>query len=246
MNLPRTESFEYKYTAKYRSGVCRDRVFLDVIFDDTRPLGRNLTFLDIGCGRGFDNDVPLQQSVARAAGQFIGVEPDPAVTPGSYFHCVHRCLFEHAPLAADSIDVAYAIMVLEHVAQPQLFFDKLWRVLRKGGVFWGLTVDRRHWFCRCSLWLGRLGIKEFYLNRLLGRRGQDRYENYPVYYRSNSPQQIEAAALQFARRDYMNLSRVGQCDGYFPPLLWPLLNRWDAHRLRKNRPGTLLVVRLEK
>jgi SAM-dependent methyltransferase len=232
--------------ARYRDGVWRDRVFRDLIFADVQPHGRTLTFLDIGCGRGFDGDVPLQASIAEVAGDFVGIEPDVSVTPEPFFGTVHRCLFEDAPLEAESIDVAYAIMVLEHLAQPQAFWDKAWHVLRKGGVFWALTVDRRHWFCRCSLLLDKLRLKDFYLNLLLGRRGQERYENYAVHYRSNSPEQIEAFTARFAQRAYLNLSRVGQCNAYFPRLVHPVLNAWDGHRIRRNRPGTLLAVRVEK
>src|SRR3954470_3075796 len=107
---------------RYRSGECRDRIFRDMIFADTQPHGRDLTFLDIGCGQGFDGDVPLQASVARAAGTFIGVEPDRAIEPQGCFDVVHRCFFEDAPLEPESIDVAYAIMVLEHLPEPQRFW----------------------------------------------------------------------------------------------------------------------------
>jgi SAM-dependent methyltransferase len=231
---------------RYRKGEWRDRIFRDMIFHDARPWGRRQTFLDIGCGSGFDGDVPLQKSVAEVAGTFVGVEPDTAVRPGDYFDHVHRCRFEDAPIPPGSVDVAYAIMVLEHLSEPRRFWDKVRDVLRPGGVFWGLTVDRRHWFCRCSLWFDRLRIKDAYLNLLLGKRGEKRYENYPVCYRSNSPRQIDALTPDFARRDYFNFSRVGQCSGYFPPPLRPLVNAWDALAIKTRRPGTLLAVRVQK
>jgi SAM-dependent methyltransferase len=234
------------YLERWRAGTWRDRIFHDMILDDVRPRGRGLTFLDIGCGRGFDGDVPLQESIAREAGTFIGVEPDPEVVPGSYFTQAHRCLFEDAPIAAASVDVAYAIMVLEHLPEPQRFWDKLWEVLAAGGVFWGLTVDSRHWFCRFSRWFDRLRIKDLYLNFLLGRRGEQRYENYPVYYRSNSPGQIEPLTRKFRACRFHNFSRIGQCNDYFPRPLRPLVSAWDRRALRLNQPGTLLAVRVQK
>jgi SAM-dependent methyltransferase len=231
---------------RYRSGEWRDRIFRDMIFADVRPHGQNKTFLDIGCGSGFDGDIPLQSSIAQVAGAFVGIEPDTAVIPGAYFHDVHRCVFEDAPLAAESIDVAYAIMVLEHLPEPQRFWDKVWRVLRKGGVFWGLTVDHRHWFCKFSCWFEKLRLKQLYLNWLLGKRGDERYENYPVFYRSNSPEQIETFTSKFARRDYVNFARVGQCNGYFPRPVRPLVSAWDARAIQNHQPGTLLAIRVEK
>jgi hypothetical protein len=142
--------------------------------------------------------------------------------------------------------VAYAIMVLEHLAEPQRFWDKVSAVLAPGGVFWGLTVDSRHWFCRFSRWFDRLGIKDVYLRFLIGRRGQERYENYPVFYRSNSPEQIAPLVSQFRSHEFHNFSRVGQCNGYFPAPLRPFVSAWDRRALRKNRPGTLLAVRVQK
>jgi SAM-dependent methyltransferase len=234
------------YLERYRAGEWRDRIFRDMILDDVRPAAKRLTFLDIGCGHGFDGDVPLQESIARVAGTFIGIEPDSSIRPGSYFTAVHTCLFEDAPLPAGSVDVAYAIMVLEHLAEPQRFFDKLWEVLAAGGVFWGLTVDHRHWFCRYSRWFDRLRVKDMYLRFLLGRRGEERYENYPVFYRSNSPAQIRLLARRFRSCEFYNFARVGQCNSYFPPPLRPFVNAWDRRALRRNRPGVLLAVRVQK
>ena len=199
------------YLERYRSGrVYRDRLFHDMILDDARETCRDLTILDIGCGRGFDGNVEFQESMARAARTFVGIEPDTAVTPGPYFHTVHRSFFEDAPIAPGSVDVAYAIMVLEHLADPQRFFDKVWEILKDGGVFWALTVDSRHWFCTFSRLFDRLHIKDLYLNVVLGARGKERYENYPTYYRCNSPAQVEPFVKRFHERDFCNLAASGK------------------------------------
>src|SRR6266496_1869923 len=47
----------------------------NLILEDTRQLGDGLTFLDIGCGHGFDGDVPLQRSLAQAAVRYVGIDP---------------------------------------------------------------------------------------------------------------------------------------------------------------------------
>src|SRR5215813_65974 len=109
---------------RYREGTCRDRILHDLILADARRLGLPLTMLDIGCGKGFDTDIPLQRSLVCAATHYIGVEPDAEVTPGDYIKDVRRCLFEHADVPPQSVHLAFAVMVLEHLADPQGFWDK--------------------------------------------------------------------------------------------------------------------------
>src|SRR5262245_57296312 len=95
---------------RYREGTWRDRILHDFILADAAEMGGPLVFVDIGCGRGFDTDVPLQKSLARAAGRYIGVEPDPAVTPGDHVQDVRRCLFEQADIAPGFVHIAFAVM----------------------------------------------------------------------------------------------------------------------------------------
>jgi hypothetical protein len=137
-------------------------------------------------------------------------------------------------------------MVLEHLAQPRHFWDKLFEVLRRGGVFWGLTMDARHWFCHASLWAGRLRLKDWYLSALRGRRGEERYENYPVYYRSNTPRQVARYVGRFRTCECINLARVGQMNYYVPRPLQPLSDWLDRRAIARGKPGMLLLVRAEK
>lgn len=235
------------YLERYRAGEWRDRIFRDMILADARRLGPNPTILDIGCGDGFDGDVPLQRSIAEAAGRYIGIEPDPEIPLGDYFTETHRCSFEQAPLPAGSVDVAYTVMVLEHLPRPQAFWDRLHEVVADGGVFWGLTVDSRHLFSRLSLWAGRLGIKKLYLDLVLGRAPDEgRYKNYPTYYRTNTPHQIARLARAFRSCECINFSRVGQWSPYLPESLCAMADQIDRRAIRKGRPGTLLIVHAVK
>jgi SAM-dependent methyltransferase len=234
------------YLDRYRGGEWRDRIFRDMVLEDMRNRPRPVTLLDIGCGRGFDSDLRLQEKIADAADSFIGVEPDPAIALGGHFSDTHRCPFEESSLAPASVDVAYAIMVLEHLSRPERFWDKLWEVLKDGGVFWGLTVDARHWFTLVSRWAERLRVKDAYLEWFLGRRGVERYENYPAHYRTNSPRQLAHYARRFRSCELINFSRVGQLNAYFPRWLHPLANFLDRRAIRRGKPGTLLAVRAVK
>jgi SAM-dependent methyltransferase len=243
---PRRLAHSPSYAERYRSGESRDWIFFDLILDDVRRMGGSPTLLDIGCGGGFDGDVPLQRRLASAAGRYVGVEPDPAIALGGCFTEAHRLRFEDAPIPSGSVDVAFAVMVLEHLVDPASFWDKLYHVLADGGVFWGFTIDARHWFCRASSWAGRLRVKDLYLNLLLGRRGSGRYENYPAFYRANSPEQIRPHVGRFRDAAFLSLAREDQCGPYLPRPLRPIARYLDRRAIRSGRPGTLLAIRLLK
>ncbi len=236
------------YVQRYQRGEWRAPIFRDMILDDLERLGPpgSQTLLDIGCGRGFDDEPDLQAALADRAGRCVGVEPDEAIANAGLFAEVHHCLFEEAPIEPGSVDLAFAVMVLEHVRWPEAFWEKLHEVLRDGGVFWGFTIDARHWFATASMLTTKLGVKDWYLDRLHGQRRQERYENYPVYYRSNTPEQIERLAHHFQAREARNFRRLGQLDFYLPSRLWRLGQSVERYFFRWGRPGNLLVVRAVK
>jgi SAM-dependent methyltransferase len=234
------------YQQRFRAGSWRAPIFRDMVLADIQAFGPGATVLDIGCGHGFDGDERLQRSLAEAAGSYLGVEPDTAITPGAHVTHVYRTFFEEAPIPPRSIDVAFAVMVMEHLEHPQLFWDKLWDVLADGGVFWGFTMDKRHRFCRVSALSAKLKIKDLYLRFLRGERGTERYENYPVYYHCNSPAQISTFASAFSECEFVSFAQVGQLNYYVPSALRPISNCVDRWDMWLNRPGSLLAVRVVK
>lgn len=235
------------YLKRYAEGEWRATIFRDLIVTEIEGWEtRKPTVLDIGCGKGFDDDPGLQKSIAMHAGDYLGVEPDKAIELGPIFSSVSHCLFEEAPIASGSVDIAFAVMVIEHLPQPQLFWDKLFDVLRPGGVFWGFSMDTRHWFVNASNLTKKLGIKDWYLDRLHGNESQVRYENYPVYYRSNNPQQINELTKSFQSTIYLNFRKVGQLDYYFPARLRYIGRCLDTLSIIMGRPGSIMAVRVEK
>jgi hypothetical protein len=106
-------------------------------------------------------------------------------------------------------------------------------------------MDARHRFCRASLLAERLKIKDAYLRFLRGQRGQERYENYPVWYRCNTPQQVQACATGFASCECMTMGRVGQLNYYLPRPLHVFANGLDRWDLCRDRPGSILAIRAE-
>lgn len=238
-----------RFPQRFVDGEWRSTIFRDMILADVHRLEQErgkLRLLDIGCGKGFDGNPEIQRELAAAAGEYIGVEPDLDIELESVITTSHRCLFEDAPIPPGSIDIAFSVMVLEHVQHPEQFWAKINSVLSDGGVFWGFTMDARHWFVYASLLTDKLGIKDWYLERLHGKRGDDRYENYQVYYRSNKPGQLKDQNRMARSLEVINFGRVGQMDFYFPSKL-----RWVGRMMDRignllHMPGTMLAVRVEK
>ncbi len=235
-----------EYVQRYRRGEWRAPIVHDLIANDIRAHGKDSTVLDIGCGNGFDDDLALQKSLAGLCTRYIGIEPADDVETGDYFTEVCHTTLEDAPLAAESVDVAFAIMVLEHVEHPEKFWGKIHQILKPGGVFWGMTVDARSLFAKASDWLERSHAKDLYMRWLMGKRGEERYLNYPTFYRCNSPAQIEAGTSAFAGRDVINLSAIGQHRPVVPGWMRAAADRYDHWIIDNGKPGTLLLVRLVK
>jgi SAM-dependent methyltransferase len=235
-----------EYQDRYLRGEWRDRLFHEMILKDADERGTGLTFLDIGCGRGFDTDVPLQESLIRHAGRYIGIEPDKAIEPNASMTEYHQCFLEDAPIPPGSVDMAFAVMVLEHVPEPKPFWDKLHEVLREGGVFWGFTVDARHPIALATRLMGRLKLKEAYLDRLHGKRGVERYEDYPVHYRTNTPEAVRGFGSSFRKVDLVPFARPGVWGGLLPRPLRPLAERYDRWAMAHDKATTLLAIRAEK
>lgn len=237
------------YLQRYMYGEWRATIFRDMVLADAKRLEQQngkLALMDIGCGGGFDGDAKLQRSISQVAGEYIGIEPDTAIELENIFSSTHRCFFEDAPINPESVDLAFAVMVLEHFEDPKLFWDKVHSALKKGGVFWGFTVDARHWFVFASLLAEKLGIKDWYLDKLHGKRGEERYENYGVFYRSNTPQQVQKLTSAFTSCSMLNFYRVGQMDYYFPKKLRWLGRAFDRIAINMGWPGSIMAVRVQK
>jgi SAM-dependent methyltransferase len=234
------------YLDRWRRGEPRSWLFHDIVLDEVRRHGPDPTVLDIGCGRGIETDDQWQQSIARESGRYIGVEPDTTVPVRPCFSEVHRCRLEEAPVVCGTVQVALAAFVLEHVAEPEAFWRKLYDVLADGAVFWGLTVDRRHPFCAAARLAERLQIKRRYLRLVRRSRPIAVVDNYPTCYRANSPRQILPHVAAFRSAQFMNLHRADQLDSYVPPWLCGAAHAANRLAAACRLPGPVLLVRLQK
>src|SRR5437870_2341396 len=145
--------------------------------------------LDLGCGRG--GVVELFWRDVRLA---AGLDPDvPSLAehraPGMP---VIRGRGEHLPFTAGSFDLIVCLWVLEHLDQPDLVFNEVRRVLRRGGHFVFLTPNLRN----PLLLMNRIAkvlpqLQGRIVPRVYGRREVD---TFPVRYRANTAAAIRAHA----------------------------------------------------
>jgi len=237
------------FVDRINSGEWRTPIYCDLIMEELRhqSTGNPLTLLEIGCGRGFDGERGFQEQLARRVVNYLGVEPDPQVEPEPVFTQTFRTYLEDACIEPESVDLAFSIMVMEHVQRPESFLDSLYRVLRPGGVYLGFTVDRRHWFATVAYALSKVRLKSPYLSLVSGHpRGEGRYLDYPTEYRLNTPEAVASLSSRFSMVEVWNAGPVESAAHYVPRVLRPLVRRIEGIRIPRGGARTNLVVRLVK
>ena len=236
------------WLARLRTTEWRTPIFFEIVSQEikTRSGAKRPTVLDIGCGLGFDCEVRYQQALSTQAGKFIGIEPDRAIDPPKFFSQVYHTTLEQAPIAPGSVDVAYAVMVLEHVADPAAFWTRLHEILAPGGVFVAFSVNGAHWFAPIARVMSIVKLKTKYLNLLQGKRGTERYEDYPVYYRTNTVRQIRRHARQFRTVRTDLFGAIGNVASYAPRPLQPMVRAVDSLTYRLLGQSINIAIRAER
>jgi SAM-dependent methyltransferase len=207
-------------------------VFAALVLSYLQPQSR---VLDLGCGRG-----GLVEQLDHPLQQVVGIDPD-LVSLREHRLPLPRAqaLSGFLPLARDTIDVAFASWLLEHLKEPAADFAELARVLRPGGTFVFVTPNRRHPLALLNRLLGRAGQGQRWLvRRLYGRKGGD---TFPAYYRANS----RAALEQLAAHQGLRLARLELIEDPTYLAFSPLLFRfaiWLGERLPPDRRLHLVGV----
>ncbi len=219
------------------------RAFVRLLLESPQLAGR---VLDIGCSGN------LPKALRGIEGRFSsldGVDPDPAVQDHPLLERRWHGMFESVDTPLNNYDLAYSYNVLEHIAEPRPFFEKIFSVLKSGGVFWGLTPNSQHPFAMLSRSIEVAGLKSLF-RRQIGHdeSGNMRVNDYPAYYRCNAPTAVRHAIREigFSKVSFYFHPCV-QWDTYFPRAL-----RW-APRLYDFCLGTrwapsmqILIMKLEK
>ena len=157
-------------------------------------LGADSRVLDLGCGRGGVMEL-LWRDVRRA----VGTDPDLASLrehrAGLPLACARG---EAPPFASSSFEVVIALWVLEHLSEPEVVLQSIWRVLAPGGHFLFLTPNADHPLLMANRFSWAFpAVQKLLVPRLYGRSEADTFR---VRYRANTPARLRqlAAAAGFA------------------------------------------------
>lgn len=196
-----------------RDGSGFQRAFRRLLENDLNSHGiRKL--LDIGCGASIPTPLaPLLNQIDT----WDGVEPSPQVNSHPNLRKRWHGILEDAPIVPNDYPLALAYNVVEHIPHPEPFLRKVHDVLKPGGIFWALTPHSRHPFARLSRTIELLGLKRFMAWTCARRTGQDVVNDYPAYYRLNSPAAIDplAATIGFQQATFYFFPSP-QWSNYFP------------------------------
>jgi len=195
----------------------RREVFVECVREAVERRGPSPTVLDIGCGYGIRRERDPQRRIAAAAGRLWGLDPDPEVEiDRELFREFWRSTLENAPIPAESVDVAYAHMVVEHVADTPRFAHKLHHVLKPGGCAILLTINARSYLGRAARIALRIRAQDSILRALRGGSVAEDY-HYPALYRFNDERVVTRVALAagFEKAEFAYLDR-GEARVYFP------------------------------
>lgn len=164
--------------------------------------------LDIGCGPALPIGL---ESLEGVFGQHDGVDPSPAVMNHPLLHDRWQAEFETSGVPNGVYDMAYAYNVVEHIAVPLPFLQRVKQVLKPEGVFWALTPHALHPFAAAVRTVQAIGLKGAARERNSG------VNDYSAYYRLNSASAVQAAAEKcgFRSAEFVYLPNVNW-DTYFP------------------------------
>lgn len=144
----------------------------------------------LNIGAGASRSGPLTPLI-RKSPYLVGVDPDGAILRNELLDERHQTSLEtFAADHAGEYDAAFAIYVLEHVADPQAFIAACSQVLRPGGTLFGLTLNVRHYFGATTWALSRLGVSDHVLEWLKGH-DEVHEHHFPPEYRLNSIGSVE-------------------------------------------------------
>jgi SAM-dependent methyltransferase len=196
-------------------GTDQFRLLEDWVREHSRP---DAVLLDVGAG---DGDQPYPTNLAPWVARIVGVDPDEGVLGNKRIdEAVHAPFEDFAAGHHEQFDLAMAVYVVEHVADPVAFATALHDCLRPGGSAFLITPNRWHYFGATALLAQRLHLDERLLHRL--RDEQLLHDHhFPIKYRMNSPRALRrlAAEVGFRAAEVRMVDEPGIYQPYFPPRL---------------------------
>lgn len=152
--------------------------------------------LDIGCGRGTQDEDPSQvrrdlRILRGHCKRVIGIDVDPAARENRFVD--EFALIEAPgpwPVETTSVDLAVADFVVEHVPDPDHFFAEAARVIKPGGVLCIRTINVRSYLGLAS----RLVPSRMHARVLRDLQPDRKSEDvFPTVYRCNTRRKLRRA-----------------------------------------------------
>lgn len=213
-----------------------DRLFREEIL---KVIGPGKHVLDLGAGAGIVAAMNFRGLAARVC----GVDPDERVLVNPHLDEGRVGIGEAIPYPDATFDVVFADNVFEHLEQPARVFAEAARILKPGGVFLAKTPNRNHYVAQ----IARLTPHRFH-QWVNEKRGRQRSDTFPTFYRANTVADITALArgsglrvrqirLTEGRPEYLRMSPLTYLVGW---LYERTVNAFD--RLEKYRVVVIAVL----
>jgi SAM-dependent methyltransferase len=207
------------------------------------------SLLEIGAGDGDDEYFALIRPLVK---RIVGVDPDPQVAAHAGLDEWHQKGIESfasgSGAAGAVFDVALAVYVVEHVAEPVAFFTAARACLRPGASLFVVTPNLWHYFGAAAKASVALGVEDKLLGAVRARRaerGHNHVAHFPVVYRANSVRALRRVGAEagFSTLEIRHLENPAIFETYFPDRLFAF-PRWYSRSLHRiGRPelfGTLI------
>jgi ubiquinone/menaquinone biosynthesis C-methylase UbiE len=204
-------------------------------------------WLDLGCGHQVLQEWrgDAERKLVGKAGVVVGLDLEhEALKRHRTISRRTRGDLSRLPFADGTFDLVTANMVLEHLQEPSAQLSEIFRVLKPGGVFVGLTPNRIGYQAA----LARLIPERLKRSLVWMLQARAAHDLFPTYYRVNTAGTIEQLAKRagFAGVAVEHVLAHAQFAVVLPLAILELLfiRALMGTRLRHLRPN--LVVRLEK
>ena len=194
--------------------------------------------LNIGGGCNASGQFP---NIRRRAGRLVVVDPSARVLDNADADERHQMTLESfAASRAHEFDIAFAVFVLEHVDDPAGFFAAAARVLKPGGVFMAITLNKWHYFGLTTWLTSRLGLNEWLLRRVRDRDAVEEY-HHRTEYRANSIRStrhyLERSGFSSVEFRMWDLPRM--YEPYLPGRLSAFATMWNRVAYRVGHPALM-------
>jgi SAM-dependent methyltransferase len=148
--------------------------------------------LDIGCGRGSGGEDPVLtrrelRLLRGRCGRVIGIDIDPVGRANPTVDEFRLISSTNWPVENESIDLAFADFVLEHIAEPDHFFAECRRVVKLGGYLCIRTSNVLSYFGLASILVPNKRHREVLKAVQPERRPED---VFPTVYRANTERRL--------------------------------------------------------